>query len=179
MSRRKSVRELERDLQYARAREAYTPPLREEGAATQRRPKTPVQYNSILAGKKFTLQASANGLTFFGGEAALGLGDAADDPGVPRGFRPNLIKALQADATPNVVRARGSNRPYLRYARGTRGSGVQSTFSAPISDTGATATISDVKTKFQAVSNAKKSTVGAFGRIWIEWERLPLAESGS
>lgn len=180
MSRRKSVRELERDLQYARAREAYNPPLREDGAVTQRRPKRPVQYNSIFGARPFTVQGSEAGIAFFGGIADLGLSEPdITDPVAPRGFKPTLIKAMQADGTPEVVRARGSGRPYIRYARGTRGSSVQSTFSAPISDTGAAATVSGVRTKFDNVSDAKKATVGAYGRIWIEWEKYPFAESGT
>lgn len=180
MSRRKSVRELERDLQYARAREAYNPPLREEGSVTQRRPKRPVQYNSLFAARPFTVQGSEAGITFFGGIAALGLADAdIEDPVAPRGFKPTLIKAMQADGTPEVVRARGSGRPYIRYARGTRGSSVQSTFSAPLSDTGAAATVSGVRAKFDTVSDAKKAAVGSYGRIWVEWEKYPFAESGT
>lgn len=178
MGRRKSVRELERELQYARARAAYTPPARETGAVTQRRPKTPVKYNCMLAERSFTVQASAAGLTFFGGVAALGLAQASTDPTAPRGFRPNTIHAMQADATPNLVRAAGSNRPYIRYARGARGSNVQSTFSAPIS--GTTPVLpAEIKTTFETVSNGKKTEVGAYGRIWMEWERLPVAESGA
>ena len=44
MGRRKSARQLEAQLKYAKAREAYKAPLREEGEATQRQPKIPVKY---------------------------------------------------------------------------------------------------------------------------------------
>lgn len=178
MSRRKSVRDLEKQLEYARRRAAFTPPADTAGVS-QRRPKRAVQYNSILIPRAYTVQASEAGLTFFGGLTALGLADDEDDGPAPRGFKPAQIHAMQADATPQPITARASGRRYIRYARGTRGSSVQSTFSAPISGTGTSATVGDVKTKYETISNAKASTVGAYGRIWLTWEQLPLASSGT
>lgn len=179
MSTRKTVRQLTEQLAEARRRESYVPPQRAEGAATQRRPKSAVKYGATSAPTTaFTIQGSKPGILFFGGEAALGLADAGADPTAPRGFKPNRIYATIADSSPQVVRAKASNRAYIRYARGTRGSNTQSTFSAPISDT-TTPTMASVRAKFATVANSKKDEVGgSYGRIWFEPERLPLVESG-
>jgi hypothetical protein len=177
MGRRKSVAELQRQLQYAQARANYTRPPREEGSATRRQPKIACQYQSMFdTTQQFTIQASQAAVTFFGGLTALGLADASTDPVPPTAFNPALIKAMIADSSPSVVRAVGSNRPYTRYGKGARNSGSQYTFSAPISaDTAA-----GMRTKFNTVSQAKKSAVGGtYGRIWFEPERFPLVESGA
>lgn len=180
MGRRKTVRQLTEQLEATRRREAYVAPLRAEGTVTQRRPKSAVKYGCTSAPLTvFTIQGSKSGIVFFGGEAALGLVDAGADPTAPKGFEPNRIYASVADASPQVVRAKASNRAYIRYARGTRGSSVQSAFSAPISDT-TTPTMASVRAKFTTVANAKKDEVGgSYGRIWFEPERLPLVESGN
>jgi hypothetical protein len=181
MGRRKTVRELQRDLTYATAKEAYVKPARAEGGTPRRLPKTPVKYNSYLAQKSYIVQASATSLAEFGGLAALGL-EQADDSGLaPRGFKPAMIHASYGDTTPSYVRARGSGRSYIRYGKGARDSNTQYTFAAPITDAGtaATATPADVRARFELVSDAKKPVAGAYGRIWMEWERLPIVESGT
>jgi hypothetical protein len=180
MGRRKTVQQLTEQLAEAKRRDAYVAPQRTEGAATQRRPKSAVKYGSTSkASTDFTIEGSRAGINFFGGEAALGLADAGIDPSAPRGFHPNRIYALVSDSSPQVVRAKASNRAYIRYARGSRGSNTQSTFSAPISDI-TTPTMASVRTKFATVANSKKDEVGgSYGRIWFEPERLPLVESGN
>lgn len=179
MSRRKSVRELQQQLKYAQAREKYNPPEREAGAPTRRRPKILVKYAVLsplaAADAAFTIQASKEGIDFFGDIAALGLAVPGTDPRSPRGFKPAQIIATVADATPQLVRAKGSNRPYIRYGRGTPGSNVQYNFSAPI--TAATAT--DLDTRVKAVVTATKNKVGgAFGRIAFQSEVYPYTASG-
>ncbi|MCY7272386.1 MAG: hypothetical protein LH702_01235 [Phormidesmis sp. CAN_BIN44] len=180
MGTRKTIRQLQDQLEAAKRREAYVAPQRAEGGATQRRPRSAVKYGCTSAPTTiFTIQGSKSGITFFGGETVLGLADAGSDPTSPRGFRPNMIKATIADSSPQVVRARASNRAYTRYAKGTRGSNVQTTFSAPISDA-TTPTMASVRAKFGTVANSKKDEVGgSYGRIWFEPERLPLVESGN
>ncbi|PHJ54496.1 hypothetical protein VF14_35215 [Nostoc linckia z18] len=179
MGRRKSVREIQKQLQYAQAREAYNPPVRESGAATQRRPKLAVKYAVLSplaeADAAFTIQASKEGLEFFGGIAALGLAAVSTDPQAPRGFKPARILATVADATPQLIRAQGSNRPYIRYGRGARGSNAQYNYTAPITaDTPA-----NLKSKVTTVITAKKTAVGgAYGRIWFEPEDYPYSASG-
>ncbi|MHC5827071.1 MAG: hypothetical protein ACYT04_67165, partial [Nostoc sp.] len=140
MSRRKSASYLEQQLKYAKAREAYKPPQREEGTATQRQPKVAVKYAVLsplaAASAAFTIQASKEAIAFFGGDTALGLAEAATDPEAPRGFKPARIMAMKSDSSPAVVRAKVSGRAYTRYGAGTRGGGTQYNFTAPItSDT--------------------------------------------
>lgn len=180
MSTRKTVKQLTDRLAEAKRREAYVAPTRTAGSATQRRPKSAVKYGCTSAPiTEFTIQGSKAGITFFGGEAALGLADAGNDPTAPKGFRPNRIYAMVSDASPQTETAKASGRSYIRYARGARGSNTQSTFSAPISDT-TTPTMASVRAKFGTVANAKKDEVGgSYGRIWFEPERLPLVESGN
>ncbi|AFY31607.1 hypothetical protein [Calothrix sp. PCC 7507] len=179
MGRRKSARQIERDLAYAKAREAYNPPLREEGAATQRRPKIAVKYAvlSPLAAtdSAFTIQASSSGIQFFGGIAALGLAAQGTDPSEPRGFRPAQVRAMVADSSPAVVRAKGSNRPYVRYGKGTRDSNSQYNYSAPVTAETPAALDTRVKAIFTAI---KPSLGGGYGRVWFEAELYPLSSSG-
>ncbi|MBD2519957.1 hypothetical protein H6G93_34450 [Nostoc sp. FACHB-973] len=179
MGRRKSAKQIEKDLQYAKAREAYSPPLREEGASTQRRPKSAVKYAVLsplaAADAAFTIQASAAGIQFFGGIEALGLAEPGTDPSAPRGFRPSQILAMVADSSPSVVRAKGSNRPYTRYGKGTRDSNSQYNYSAPVTaDTPA-----NLDTKVKSLFTSIKGNLGGgYGRIWYEAEQYPLRGSG-
>lgn len=180
MSRRKTVAKLQEQLRYAQAREAASVrPRPPKTGAPDRRPKIAVKYGSTSeAATEYTIQASQAGVQYFGGVSPLGLAAAGDDPNPPSGFRPNRILATVADASPQYVRAEGSGRDYIRYARGSRGSGTQSTFSAPISDT-TSPTMASVRTKFGTVANAIRANLGGpYGRVWFEPERLPLAESG-
>lgn len=180
MSRRKSAAELQRQLEYARRREAAAAQEPEpKTGAPQRRPKIAVKYVATSAATtEYTVQGSQPGVNFFGGIGALGLAASEDDPTPPAGFKPNRIFAMVADASPSYVRAEDSGRSYIRYARGARGSGTQSNFSAPISDTG-TATVSSVRNRFSTVADAIRSNLGGpYGRVWFEPERLPMVESG-
>ncbi|MBH8561642.1 hypothetical protein I8748_05520 [Nostoc sp. CENA67] len=179
MGRRKTVAELQKQLQYAQARANYNPPAREAGAATQRRPKIGVKYAVLSplaeADAAFTVQASKEGVAFFGGVGALGLADAATDPSAPKGFQPAKLLAMVADATPQLVRAKGSNRPYIRYGKGTRDSNAQYNYSAPITADAP----ANLKAKVTGVITAKKTQLGgAYGRIWFEPEDYPYAASG-
>lgn len=179
MSRRRTVRELQRQLQYAQAREAYTPPAREAGSSTRRRPKVSAKYHSLYADADFTIQVPSAGLQFFGGRAALGLAEPGTDARPVSGFRPNTIHAMVADASPTTERSRASGRPYIRYARGARGSGTQSNFSCAFQDPGSSPTATGTRNKFDALANAVRDNVGgAYGRIWADWEQMPIAESG-
>lgn len=181
MGRRKSVRQLQRDLAFATAKEAYVPPARPAGGTPRRRPKNAYSYNSYLGLQTYMVQATASSVTKFGGAAALGLEAAGDSGAAPRGFKPAMVNLMEGDATPTYVRARGSGRSYIRYAAGAVGGTTQSTFSAPISDNGApaTVTIADVKARFELVSAARRADAGAYGRIWMTWEHFPLATSGT
>lgn len=179
MGRRKSVAQLERDLNYAKKKAAYKPPVREEGGTPRRRPKISVEYevtsSLAAANTKFTLQASKEGVEFFG-KGALKLGDPGTAPPPPRGFKPNRMMAMVADASPSIVRAKGSTRPYIRYGNGTRDSKVQYNYTAPITATSGTSLDSSVSA---AVAAAKSKVGGAFGRIWFEPEDYPYSASGA
>ncbi|MEH2261032.1 hypothetical protein [Nostoc sp.] len=179
MGRRKSARQLEEQLKYAKAREAYKRPLREEGAVTQRQPKIAVKYAVLStlaqADEAFTIQASKKSIEFFGGNAALGLAAEGTDPKASKGFKPARILAMVSDSSPAVIRAKGSNRPYIRYGAGNINSGAQYNYTAPITaDTPA-----NLKGKVTGIVTAKKGSLGgAYGRIWFEPEDYPFTASG-
>lgn len=179
MGLRKTVAQLEEQLKYAKAKEAYKKPSRSANTATQRRPKVVVKYNSYLLGEAFAVGGSKAGIAFFGGATALGLVDVVDVAASPRGFTPAKIYAMIADSSPNVVKSKASGRSYTKYSRGAVGSSVQSSFSAPISDPTAP-TAAGVKTRYKNVAASKTDEVGGpYGRIWITWEDARLTESGA
>ncbi|MBD2435823.1 hypothetical protein [Nostoc sp. FACHB-110] len=179
MGRRKSAAKLQQELEYARNREAYKPAIREEGQPTSRRPKIAYAYKpmQIAAGenaKKFKVQASKESVLFFG-ESALNLTEAAAQDPLPRGAQPSKVHAMVADGTPNLVRAVGSKRPYVRYGKGERNSRSQYTYTAPISIQSAIAIDTEVKTVFTAVKN---KLGGPYGRVWFTPEFFVLADGG-
>ena len=179
MARRKTVRELERQLAYARAAQEYRPPQPETGAS-RRIPRTPVKYHVLSpfvdTTTYFTVQASQPSIQFFGGLNRLGLEEAGTDPTPPRGFKPWQVHASQADASPQRIRAKGSNRPYIRYGKGNRDSGNQYNFNAPIS----ASTLAALDTNYKNVANAIQASLGgSYGRVSISPERLPIVFDGT
>lgn len=178
MGRRKTVAQLQKQLEYAQRRETYKPPTRNAGAATQRRPTVKMQYSSYVLGEDFGVNVSRASATFFGGASALGLEEAVTAPNAPRGFEPAKVHAMIGDGSPTTAKAKATGRTYIKYSRGAVGSGVQSTFSAPISDQ-ATPTAIGVRTRYRNIFNAQKGDLGgAYGRMWMTWEQAPMAESG-
>lgn len=179
MGRRKSVKELERQLEYARNRANYKKPDREQGSTTRRLPRISMAYKpmQIAAGegaKKYKVEASKEAVQFFG-QAALNLtGAAAEDP-LPRGAQPAKVYAMVSDGSPDLVRAEASRRPYLRYGKGVRGSSSQYTYTAPISIQSPTSIDNEVKAAFNAV---KSKLGGAYGRVWFSPEHFVLTGSG-
>ncbi|MDZ8135160.1 MAG: hypothetical protein RM049_07625 [Nostoc sp. DedQUE04] len=179
MGRRKSLKQIQKDLQYAQARENYNPPVREEGATSRKQPKVAVAYKpmQIAAGesaKKYKVQASQKGVLFFG-QTELNIPDAGAEDPLPRGARPAQVHATVADDSPQIIRALGSTRPYKRYAPGNRGSNTQYSYTAPISIKVATALDTEVKSAFTAV---KGKLGGAYGRVWFTPEYFVLTGSG-
>lgn len=179
MGRQKSVAQLERDLLYAKNKAAYKKPDREEGGSPRKLPKIAYAYKpmSIAAGeasKKYKVQASKEGVLFFT-KAALNLTDAGAEDPLPRGAQPAKVHATVADTTPTVLKAEGSKRPYIRYGKGTRGSNVQYTYTAPISIQSASAIDTEVKAAFTAV---KTKLGGAYGRVWFTPEYFVLSDGG-
>lgn len=178
MGRRKTVAELQRQLEYAQRRAAYKPPERRAGTATQRRPLIKLQYSSYVLGEDFGINVSRASVQFFGGAAALGLEDAVQAPNAPRGFEPAKVHAMVGDSSPSTAKAKGSGRTYIKYTRGAVGSNVQSTFSAAISDP-TTPSATSVRTRYKNIFNAQKTDLGgAYGRMWMTWEQAPMSESG-
>src|SRR3712207_5734469 len=135
MGRRKSVAQIEQQLEYARNKANYKPPVREQGAPTRRSPKIAVGYKpmQIAAGdtaKRYLIQASKEAVQFFG-QAALKLTNALGEEPMPRGAQPAKVTAVVSDGSPELVRAKASKRPYIRYGRGSRDSNAQYTYTAP------------------------------------------------
>ncbi|AKG21786.1 hypothetical protein [Calothrix sp. 336/3] len=179
MGRRKSVRELEKQLEYARNRAAYKAPDREDGTASQRRPKLSLAYKpmAIAAGegaKKYRVQASKVSVEFFT-QTALNLVDATAEDPLPRGAQPAKAHATVADASPEVIRAVGSKRPYIHYGKGTRGSKSQYSHTAPFSIQSVAAMDTEIKTLFNSV---KSKLGGAYGRVWYSPEKFVITGSG-
>ena len=179
MGRRKTAKQIEKDLAFAKAREAYVPPDKEEGATTRKNPLIAVAYKPVQiaagdAAKKYKVQASQKSVLFFG-QTVLNLTDAAAQDPLPRGSRLAKVHATVADDSPNIIRALGSKRPYKRYAAGNRGSNVQYSYTAPLSIQSATALDNEVEAVFNAV---KSKLGGAYGRAWFEPEYFVLSASG-
>lgn len=135
-----SIAVLERELEYARKREAYlrSTTARPVKATVDKRPKQLVAYrsSSLLTGATsnlYKVQATVSSLAFFNGVGALGLASVLTDAApIPRGFRPARISAVVGDATPTVKTAKGSTRRYIKYSASSTGE-TQSHYSAPIS----------------------------------------------
>lgn len=178
MGRRKTVAQLQQQLEYAQKRAAFVPKKRAAGSSTRRRPQSKVQYSSYVLGEDFGVNASAASITFFGGASALGLEEAVTAPNAPRGFEPAKVHAMVGDSSPTIVQAKASDRRYIKYSRGGPNSGVQATFSAPISDQ-TTPTAVGVRTRYRNIFAAQKTDLGGpYGRMWMTWEQAPMAESG-
>lgn len=171
---------LQRELEYARAREAfYNDTTRPIKTTVDAQPRIPVVYYPLFikvgtSAPPFKLFASQKAVTKFGGAGALGLIDepttvaVAENPG--RSFEPCKIHMMVGDATPTAVRAfNGSGRRYVRYAGTTTGD-AQSHFTAPLGSGDSTPTIATVETKLGTVTAAKKGEIGTYGRIWFELE---------
>lgn len=179
MARQKTAKQLEEQLKYAKAREAYKKPEREQGAPTRRSPKFAVAYKPMAisadtAAKKYKVQVSKPALTFFG-QDNLNTPDATSEDPLPRGAQPAKVHAMVADATPSLVKAEGSKRPYIRYGKGTKGSNSQYTYTAAFSIQSVAAMDNEIKALFTAV---KEKLGGPYGRVWYEPEKFVITGSG-
>ena len=180
----RKVWQIQRELQYAQAREAYyadtTRPVKPDVDPV---PREAVGYKSILrrvggAAPTYIIQASSNAVAFFGNRAALGLDDPAtvnDATSAPRSFRPCIIKGMTGDATPVPVEAyNGTGRRYIKYSSATEGA-AQAHFQAPISGTGAAPTWDDILANFRAIRTAKNADLGAYGRLYVYPEHVGVS----
>jgi hypothetical protein len=180
---RTSIAVLERELEYARKREAYL-------KRTDRPVKTTVDKRaSVLVGYRSSLieigagtalvkvQVSQPSLIFFGNEIALGLLESTGtnlDSAIPkpRGFTPAMIKATVGDATPTVRTAAGSGRRYVKYSANNAG-GAQSAYSAPVCKDDPANTPEEQQTQAEAVATAIDGALGGeYGRVYFTPEKF-------
>ena len=180
----RKVWQIQRDLQYAQARQAYyADTTRPQKPDVDPVPRQAVGYKSILrrisgAAPTYIIQASSNAVGFFGGIAALQLVDPAgggEFSSAPRSFRPSLIKAMTGDNTPVPVTAYGgTGRRYIKYSSATEGA-AQAHYQAPISGNGTTPTWDDVLTTARAINNAKATELGTYGKLYTYPEHVGVS----
>lgn len=176
----KPVWQIQRELEYARAREAYysnpNRPIKSTRDAQPRQPLvyTPFSYKVGSVYPEMLLQVSKASVTFFGGAAALGLSnlpaDLAEAGAKPRGFKPSMLKAMVGDQTPTVKRAyNNTGRRYVDYSGNTTGD-AQANYNAPISCGNQTPTNTELETKLAAIKGAKQAQLGDYGRLYLQIE---------
>jgi len=177
---RTSVAILERELEYARKREAYlkSTTARPVKSTVDSRPKQLVAYRSsgLLTGavsNLYKVQATSSSILFFNGLAALGLsGTLTDAQPAPRGFKPAKISAVVGDATPTVKVAAGSTRRYIKYSANSSGE-AQSHYSAPVSKVEALVTTDEQKDFATLLAAAIEGKLGGqYGRVSFTPERF-------
>lgn len=175
---------IQRELQYAQAREAYySDTTRPYKTTVDPVPRGLAVYRSVFqrvggAAVDYRVNYSQKAFDFLGGLAPLGLIDVATSPEAlpkPSNFKPSMVSAMVGDATPTPVRAYGgTGRRYIKYSAGTAGA-AQANYQSPISGTGAAPTWDDVVTKFNAIVAAKRPGLGAYGRIYLEPEQFSIS----
>jgi hypothetical protein len=170
---RVSIAVLERELEYARKREAYlrSTTARPVKATVDARPKQLVAYrsSSLLTGaisNLYKVQATSASLVFFNGIAALGLSATLTDASpAPRGFQPAKISAVIGDATPSVKIAAGSTRRYIKYSANSAGD-AQAHYSAPVSKVEPNVTADEQKDFATLLAAAIDGKLGGqYGRV--------------
>ncbi|HEY9660515.1 MAG TPA: hypothetical protein V6C65_18835 [Allocoleopsis sp.] len=188
MSRRKSVAELTRQLEYARLIEAAqaAPVERDISIPPNKRPKVPVDYEPsspfLDLTTVFLVQASGAALADIDGQSPanamavlyLSPGSAAGST-PPKGFKYNSINWTYGQTTPTLIRAQITNRPYIRYTRGARGDTNQHSFKAPINIGRDTTVATKINNAMTAIAGADNAKITQYGRISFEPERVPLS----
>jgi hypothetical protein len=168
------VWKLQRMLRDAQARETYLSTERPSKTTYDAQPRKKAVYTPLLLKvgaeyPKLLLSISEAALTFFGGATALGLSetptDLADAVRAPRNFRPSKLMAMVGDGTPAPKKAYGGTGPrYIDYSGNTAGN-AQAHFTAPISCGDQTPTYDQLRTKANAIRNAKLAALGSYGRL--------------
>jgi hypothetical protein len=177
----KPVWQIQRELDYARAREAYySNPNRPVKQTVDPRPRIQVVYAPLFfkvgaVYPELLLSASSAGVARMGGAAALGLVTTAiaiaEAGRPPRNFKPTILHAMVGDATPNMKRAyNGTGRRYVDYSGNTTGN-AQAHFSAPVSCGNSTPTIDELETRVASIRGAIVASLGAYGRLWVDFEK--------
>lgn len=185
---RTSIAVLERELEFARRREAYLKRTdRPVKNTVDNRAKILVGYKSSLitigsASVTYKVQVVQSSFNFLAGSptghAALGLiakgaTDFALAQPKPRGLKPARLQVTVGDATPTVRTAKGSGRRYINYAANAAGE-AQAHYSSPISKTDALVTPAEQKAAATARIDAIKNNLGGpYGRAIFIPETFP------
>lgn len=176
----RSIYQLQRELEYAQARQTYRQNYRPDvNAQRDPRPKSKYAYYSLLVKigavqAVYKIDASNNAVNFFG-VANLGLDNTSAELQTalakPKSLKPSLVKAAVGDPSPVRVRAYGgTGRPYWRYNRNAEGT-AQAFYSAPICTRSATPALSDLDAKLTAIATAQGAALGTSGRLYLISER--------
>ncbi len=180
---------LERELDYAKKREAYLRRTdRPVKPTVDNRPKILVGYKSslvVVGAASITYKVSvvessfnflAGGAT---GHAALGLiqkattGDYLLAQPKPKALKPARLSVTVGDATPTVKIAKGSGRRYINYAASAAGE-AQAHYSSPISKTDALVTPAEQKLAAEnRILTLKNQLGGTYGRAIFTPEQFP------
>lgn len=180
---RTSIAILERELEYARKRQAYLSRTdRPVKATVDKRPKILVGYKSSLAiigaaSISYKVPVVESSLAFIAGAAdnfaALGLIAPTDTPNFslaqikPKALKPAMIKVVVGDPTPTVKTAAGSGRRYVKYSANSAGD-AQSSYSAPVSKVDTLITPVEQRTAAVARITAIKGKLGgSYGRAYF------------
>ena len=181
-----SIAVLERELEYARKREAYlrSTTARPVKLTVDKRPKTLVGYRSSLievgvGTALIKIQASAPSLLFFGGATPLGLIENSTtnlDLAIPspRNFKPAQIRVTVGDTTPSVKTAKGSGRRYIKYSANSAGE-AQSAYSSPVCKNDAANTPDEQQTQAETLAGSAviKAKLGSeYGRVYFVPEKF-------
>lgn len=185
---RNSVAILERELEYARKRDAYLKRTdRPVKQTVDNRPQILVGYKSSLitigaASVTYKVPVVQSSFNFLAGGASghgvLGLiAQSATDFGLaqpkPRGLKPARLSVTVGDATPTVRVAKGSGRRYINYAASAAGE-AQAHYSSPVSKTDALVTPAEQKAMATTRITALNSQLGGtYGRAIFTPEQFP------
>lgn len=179
---RRSLALLERELVFAKARQAYlATPRTRTNTTVNPNPKTLYGYrsaNQSLGQESILYKVRVeNSATNKFTEAALGLTPTSNPDfaksalPAPRKFKPAKVHALFGAATPSVVTAKTSGRQYIKYAIDSTGA-AQSSYSAPISKIASAVTEGEQRIAAGAIGVTLKPAVGEYGRVWYTPEFL-------
>jgi hypothetical protein len=176
------IYKLQRELEYAQARQTYRNNYRPPDDA-QRNPRPTSGYAYYSLNLKtgtgtqavIKVQASDTSVAFFGVDS-LGISNVATElasaMSKPKSLTPSMVKAVLGDPTPVRVKAYGgTGRPYWRYSKNAEGS-TKSHHSAPISKKGATPTLEELEVEVGQIAVAKQADLGTYGRLYLVSERV-------
>ncbi len=180
----------QRQAEYATARETYYRNRQPNASTTVvARPTTKLTYKCLLlrvgtSVPLVKLPCSDKAITFFQA-SRLNLIETVAEADVgrvipkPYGFSPSKVSAMKGTGSPRAVRAfNGTGRRMVRYTpAGIDNTTEQAYYSAPIADDNATPTVAGVRAAFKTLATALQSSLGDYGRIGLELEKISFSES--